>query len=291
MSKCIIEGNMDFQKELYKMLDEESEDDDDNVCLITGEPLKDNFVTLNCKHHFNYDALFKEIYKQKYELNTYKTIYLNDQEYSRYIKSGQDFFIKCPYCRNVQFSILPYYEELGFQQYYGINSLDNTLPIPQIYFDNENNYIGDPNYTFFEFQKKFSLGTCLKVINEFGDKCKNKFVTNIQNTNNTFCRFHYKEECKKYKLKEKMALIQANEEKKKRLETINAERVKNGLKPLKHCPTNKNKNKNKNNNDKNNDACVAILKTGPNAGNPCGCKKIEQNQLCKRHKCGNILIK
>ena len=29
--------------------------------------------------------------------------------------------------------------------------------------------------------------------------------------------------------------------------------------------------------------CNAILKSGPNKGNKCGCKKVENNGLCKRH--------
>jgi hypothetical protein len=256
MSNNIIEKNIHFQEELCKMLDEESEDED-NICQITREPLKDKFVTLKCNHHFNYEALFKEIYKQKYELNTYKIIFLNDNDKKRFIRSKQDFFIKCPYCRHIQFSILPYYEEFGFNQYYGINSLDKSLPIPITLHDYENNYIENPNYKFCLFNKTFSIGTCFKVINEFGDTCKNKFVTNIQNykkknidintnanananTNTTFCKFHYEEELKNYKIKEKMFLKQEKEkliqEKKKQLEIINEERSKIGLKPLKRFP-------------------------------------------------------
>ena len=70
MSNYIIEGNINFQEELYKLLDEPS-DDENELCQITSLPLKDNFVTLECKHHFNYEALYKEINRQKYYFRTY----------------------------------------------------------------------------------------------------------------------------------------------------------------------------------------------------------------------------
>ena len=120
MSKYTIEGNINFQEELYKLLDEES-DNEDELCQITGLPLKDKFVTLECNHHFNYDAVYKEIYKQKYEFKTYDLNSLQKNDLQKFRDSKLDYFIKCPYCRNLQFTILPYYEELGLKEIYGIN--------------------------------------------------------------------------------------------------------------------------------------------------------------------------
>ena len=60
MSKYTIEGNINFQDELYKLLDVDS-DDEEELCQITGIKLTDKHVILECKHHFNYDALYKEI--------------------------------------------------------------------------------------------------------------------------------------------------------------------------------------------------------------------------------------
>jgi hypothetical protein len=54
MLKYRIEGNINFQDELYKLLDIES-DDEDKLCQITGMPLTDKHVILECNHHFNYD--------------------------------------------------------------------------------------------------------------------------------------------------------------------------------------------------------------------------------------------
>jgi hypothetical protein len=227
MSKYTIEGNINFQDELYKLLDEES-DNEDELCQITGLPLKDKFVTLECKHHFNYDAVYKEIYKQKYEFNTYARKALHKKDLQKLRHSKLDYFIKCPYCRNLQFTILPYYEELGLKEIYGINSLDKT-----------------------EKNKIMAVKAAI-----------------------------YKER------EEKM------NERKKLLEEKNAEREAKGLPPLKRLPIIKKKVENVVEKgqtiqayvpDDEQTGCKAILKSGPNKGNECRCKKIEANGLCKRH--------
>ena len=46
MNKYKIEGSIDFFSELYKSLDDEENeknDEQDNLCLITNLPLNDNF--------------------------------------------------------------------------------------------------------------------------------------------------------------------------------------------------------------------------------------------------------
>ena len=57
MLKYTIEENINFKDELYKLLDVES-DDEDNLCQITGGQLTDKHVIIECNHHFNYDALY-----------------------------------------------------------------------------------------------------------------------------------------------------------------------------------------------------------------------------------------
>ena len=188
MSKYIIEGNINFQEELYKLLDEDSENEDE-LCQITGLHLKDKHVTLECKHHFNYDALYNEICKQKFEFKTYDPNTLTKKDLQKCRDSKLDYFIKCPYCRNIQFTILPYYEELELKKIYGINSLDKTLPNTVIMHNPSNNY----TYPYQQGQQ--------------------------------------------------IPLYVPEEEL----------------------------------------GCNAILKSGPNKGNKCGCKKIEANGLCKRH--------
>jgi hypothetical protein len=304
MSKYTIEGNIDFQKELYKMLDEDS-DDEDNLCQITGLKLDDKYITLECNHKFNYTALYTEICKQRFEFKTYDPSLLPKKDQLKFRDSKLDYFIKCPYCRKIQFTILPYYEELGLKKIYGINTIDKTLT----------NECGIPNnnlttisqfssaYTFKMYGVSFYFGDCCEKINIFGDICKSNYVTTIPNTQLSYCRYHYKEGLKKHKISEKNKITNqknlAKKEKenkiiemKKQLEEKNVERELKGLPPLKRLPTIKNKTENivEQQNDsikqyipEEDNGCNAILKTGPRKGNVCGCKKIMVNGLCNRH--------
>ena len=126
MTNYTIEGNIHFQTELYKLLNEDS-DDEDNLCQITGLELIDKYITLECGHKFNYKALYTEICKQRFEFKTYDPNLLTKKDQLKFRESKLDYFIKCPYCRNIQFTVLPYYEELGLTKIYGINSLDKQL--------------------------------------------------------------------------------------------------------------------------------------------------------------------
>ena len=306
MSKYIIEGNINFQEELYKLLDEPS-DDENEVCQITSLHLKDNFVTLECKHHFNYEALYKEIYKQKYEFKTYDPNTLTKNDLQKFHNSKLDYFIKCPYCRNIQFTILPYYKELGLKEIYGINSLDKTLP-NSITINNSKTYysnqtIDQKNYTYHCFGVLFKWGDCCETINKFGDKCTMaKYITTIPNTELSYCRYHYRRGLMNYKMAEKKKILDAKilakkekedilNKKKKELEEMNIERETKGLAPLKRLHVVKKKVENiveqgqaiQQYVPEEDSGCNAILKSGPNKGNKCGCKKVENNGLCKRH--------
>ena len=84
---------------------------DDNYigrCLITNEKLKEGYVTMLCNHSFNYIPLFNDLLHHK------KTLYLETQM----LKSNE---IRCPYCRNKQSVLLPYYECMGVPKISGIN--------------------------------------------------------------------------------------------------------------------------------------------------------------------------
>ena len=64
--KYIIEGDIDFYSELNNSGDINNIISlSENVCLISKEGLNDNFITLPCKHTFNYIPLYKEIILQK----------------------------------------------------------------------------------------------------------------------------------------------------------------------------------------------------------------------------------
>ena len=89
----IIENNIDFYKELNT---NNSIDDLSNICLLTHQPLEQNYIKLECNHTFNYIPIYKEICRQKYSKNNYlETCYLSINE------------IKCPYCRNINSKLLP----------------------------------------------------------------------------------------------------------------------------------------------------------------------------------------
>ena len=75
-----------------------SNNNDTNICHITFEKLNDDYIILDCKHTFNYDAIFNEVCIQKTVINKKET-----QKLSKYC-------IKCPYCRFVQKGILPFRE-------------------------------------------------------------------------------------------------------------------------------------------------------------------------------------
>jgi hypothetical protein len=304
MTKHKIEGNLNFYDELYKSLDD-SDDDETNMCQITGFPLKEKSVTLECNHCFNYDALYKEICRQKYDFKTYDTHTLSNKDQQKVRNSGFNYFIKCPYCRNIQFTILPYYEELGLEQKYGINSLDTTLPSAPTIKTNAY-YNGHDNYTFTKFGVTFKKGQCCHI-SATGHLCWVPFVALIPDTNFSYCKYHYRSELRNHKLKEKKKILDEKNkvkeelknkkeellsERKKLFEERNNERVAKGLPPLKRLPIIKKKVENVIEQQNQSipqyvpeeiNGCQAILKSGPNKGKQCGCKKIEANGLCKRH--------
>ena len=87
-----------FNNELMKMLQESYDKNDETIetCLISGEPLEENFVTLECSHKFNYKDIYNEVHKQK------------TQPWHSEINKVKTTQLKCPYCRNIQTGLLPY---------------------------------------------------------------------------------------------------------------------------------------------------------------------------------------
>lgn len=119
----IIQGNIDFYKELLEDSDSEDEkmitptdskndtintnDKNDTTynqdnpsegteyCLLSNEPLNNTIIELPCKHKFNYLYLYNEIVQQKLKTNDYEVTKLCHYQ------------IKCPYCRNICNRLLP----------------------------------------------------------------------------------------------------------------------------------------------------------------------------------------
>ena len=113
----IIEDNIDFFSELKKELDEsnkekksDNKNDNENICLITHEPLIDNYITLSCNHKFNYLPLYLEVINQKTKHSYLEITRLKLNE------------IKCPYCRTITSSLIPYINFPEIKRIYGVNS-------------------------------------------------------------------------------------------------------------------------------------------------------------------------
>jgi hypothetical protein len=119
----IIADNINFFNELKKELgsstknnqdnkssnDNTISDDNENICLITHQPLEKNYITLNCKHKFNYLPLYNEVVNQK-EYTGLETTYLKVNE------------IKCPYCRTITPNLLPFIEYPNVIRKRGVNT-------------------------------------------------------------------------------------------------------------------------------------------------------------------------
>ncbi len=103
----IFEGGFNFYEELNK----EEEDSDENICLISHEPLiPEETIRLMCGHRFNYGPLFKEIVNQKKNHNVLEVRRLSYNQ------------LKCPYCRSIQNKLLPYFSNIdGVSRVWGVN--------------------------------------------------------------------------------------------------------------------------------------------------------------------------
>jgi hypothetical protein len=278
--KYKIEGNIDFFSELYKSLDQDDEDNN-NTCLISNQTLTDRFVKLNCGHSFNYLPLLNDIKNHKEKFNNLE---------GSHTKLKQDE-IRCPYCRNRQTELLPYYEDLYPNKIHGVNCI-----IP---------FFNYPNYSTYKHPNSIYGNCCYKV--DFNNYyCPAKNVYNFED-GKTYCYSHSKtmtmkilkdaelkkkEDAKKAKLKEKedaklaklkekedakLAKLKEKEEKKKNtnkntiivinlLDEEQNETIQNEI-ICQHIDL---------------DGCTEILKSGSNKGNKC-CKSVYNNNLCKRH--------
>jgi hypothetical protein len=267
-------------------------DTSNNICQISGLQLTDNHVTLECKHKYNYDALYKEICKQKYVFRTYNIEALSKDDYQRFREENVDYYIRCPYCRHVQFTLLPYYENSGCEQKYGINSLVKE----QI----DNNYLvkhgAGTNYHYSSYGYNFYPGVCCKIVEVKDGKnifCTAKSSALVPIMNKSFCVNHIRPEVKQYN-NEKKLLEKAQMKEQKLLEK---QKEKVQMKEQKLLEKQKEKQKIKEEKEKKNTiikqniqigefspntVCCSILKSGAKKGQQCGAKA-KQNGLCARH--------
>jgi hypothetical protein len=103
-----------FMKLLSEDIIEDQDEDKDGDkelkerCLISGEVLDNNYITLQCNHKFNFLELYNEVIEQKTKkLLDNSKLRLNE--------------IKCPYCRSITSNILPYFKYYDIKIIKGVN--------------------------------------------------------------------------------------------------------------------------------------------------------------------------
>ena len=75
----------------------DTNNNNNDVCLISNENLDNNYIKLDCGHKFNYLPIFNEvIYQKKKRILDNNHLKLNE--------------IKFPYCRKITKDLLPYYK-------------------------------------------------------------------------------------------------------------------------------------------------------------------------------------
>lgn len=307
MKEYKIEGNIDFYAELFKSLDNDEDNiDDNNLCLITSQPLIDKYVTLSCGHKFNYIPLYNDLVNHKTKFNAL--------EGNRSQLRGNEN--RCPYCRNKQEVLLPCYEELGLKKVPGVNVEAKCINVNYASKFKSCEYL-TPNPTFDPNcenpQEIGYLSNCkfLKCYSVYGSQIENNY-----GDDKYYCYKHKKVVVKQYKkaqqdkaieekLKEKEKAKKEKEEAKQKAKE-EKQKAKEELKKMNIEEKSKNnKSKSKTNKNKNNQSineiidnigeenvvigpsiisnlCSEILKTGPNKGKQCGVS-IYQDCLCKRH--------
>jgi hypothetical protein len=302
MKKYYIEGGLNFYEELYKSLDDEDNQNnivENKLCLITDEPLTDKYIQMECGHKFNYIPLYYDIknHKQKFNSLESNATRLHTNE------------IRCPYCRNKQIGVLPYYPELGLDKVNGVNYTHPSYKQPltsskykykkcEFVYDVSNNNI-ITTCSLLGSQINYNNG--ILDDNNYGDEkyyCWNHKKMMIKKYKKDIAN-KLLEEVKKAKLEAKMkakeekleAKMKAKEEKLEAKMKAKEEKLEAKMKTKTKEETNINQQNLicenvvlgiNANNENINYGCNNVLKTGPKKGTFCGCKIFSEN-LCKRH--------
>jgi len=316
------ENNMNFFDALHASLDDDTFDNENNICQITGEPLLENAVTLECNHKFNYLSLYKEVYKQIFIFKTYDSAHLSTSNQLKYKASDKDYYLRCPYCREIQFNTIPHYEHPDVKLIYGFNTLDKENSLKVINNNNNNNNNKNLYHaSFTQWGKTFtniSGKECSYISNNPNTQKHTFYVCQFNYTNKYFCSNHWRSALKQFHLEEKEKFIEKKkklleekqqlvEEKKKVLEEKKkvyqeCQIIKKQIaEEKKKKKTEKSNNSNiieggiqigtyeevltQNQMEEQNQVkfCTMILKTGVLKGTQCGCKVLNNNPFCGRH--------
>ena len=246
MTDYIIEGGFDFYDELYKNQDLEKEEKEEDLCLISNQPLTKYYYTMVCGHKFNYDPLFKDINSHKNKFNELegKTGKLKENE------------IRCPYCRTKQQVLLPFYEELSFPKIHGVNWFDTTI------HNSSTIYIYKQCCFISQYQDDDNIIQDI-ICSHMGSKIN-------PNTgyldDNYYCYHH-----KKIMINIHKKIIHAFIKKEKKESKL---QIKYDIKKEKDLLKKEQK--------LNGYGCIEIIKSGINKGHKCICKLFNET-MCKRH--------
>jgi len=277
-SKYKAEANVDFFSLLNKELTSDSDTSSDQ-CLITNEPLKEEHVTLNCNHKFNYIPLYNEVKIQKCTKNHAETARLHVTQ------------LKCPYCRKIQTSLLTYVPELNdaCPLIYGVNTLEpkhkTTKTCCYVKYTHSD---GTKSFCTVEGEhfSKHEDGNYYCYSHSYEIKQKEQYLLNKQ------LALAKKNELKEAKLKQKQDLVESKKKAKEEAKIAkDAEKLQKKL-SAKSIAINEviSLEKSSHVTDSNeiitlttgDNKCTQILKTGVSKGCICG-KQVHENNLCKRH--------
>jgi hypothetical protein len=177
--------------------------------------------------------------------------------------------IRCPYCRNKQNTLLPYYPLDGIKKIHGVNYIDENIN------KYNSSFVGKccykiPNVEFDCTQEESSNNVAYY-------ECPKNNVMKLKEDDKDYCSYHkylmLKELMKQEKQKQKMIEKMKKEEEKEALKKKKMEE-KEALK--------EEKLKQKDISKQNIILCNSIIKSGKNKGCMCGNKAFE-NDKCKRH--------
>jgi len=255
MSKYIIEGNINFYDELNK-IDVDDNNDDTNLCLITGLSLTNDFVELNCGHKFNYEPLYYDILNHKTKLNFMEK------------KPLKSYELRCPYCRNIQNKLLPFYSKSNFKKVKGVNYYNCKREL----FNLKCWRIGICDY---ETNKEIINDNDDKII--VVEKCNETKVINFDILKKSYCCLHKNDAINNFLKAEKEN--KKTEKENKKTEKENKKTEKENKKIEKE---NKKTETNKTIDVDSVLSCSHVLTKGKNKDSCCS-GKIYKDNLCIRH--------
>lgn len=281
MTKYNIEGGIDFYNELYANLDQPDDDNanDKSVCLITNDKLTDRHYEMKCGHKFNYAPLYNDLVNHRKKFNS--------MENGTNVLSKSE--IRCPYCRERQTGVLPYYEDMGLEMIEGVNAVHIKPVKCSFVWDNEH---FDANCPEDDFNQKTIQ--C----------CHEGFKTVLPDFKNIgfYCCKHGKvvlhKNAKEMREKQKQDKLAAKlkEKEDNALAKISAKAVAVANKALAkaNAAAKASANASANASEENvvissENWCVQILKTGDRKGHQCSYNKAYGQARCKLHH--NLLIK